>query len=273
MSQKNNKTLCLAISGLDPSGGAGLIADVRTFAALGVHGMGVVSAETVQNASRVAAVIPKSAAALKAQLDCLLEDMKPQACKIGLSGGTAQLRLLKRYALAGSLGAVILDPILVASRGQTLAPASAHAAMMQMLPALALLTPNLPELASLSGQPTNTPAQALNAAQRLFALGLPAILIKGGHGRGRQLVDRLVLAEGDVYEFAHARQSVSKTHGTGCHLSSAIAANLALGRDLPNACAHAIVWTQQAIRNGTDFGPKRVRFLEDGAATRSERFD
>ncbi|AVP97980.1 bifunctional hydroxymethylpyrimidine kinase/phosphomethylpyrimidine kinase [Ahniella affigens] len=260
--------MCLAISGLDPSGGAGLIADVRTFAALGVHGLGVVSAETVQNASRVDAVVPKSATTLKLQLDCLLEELRPNACKIGLCGGAAQLRLLKRYIDAGKLGAVVLDPVLVASRGQPLVPASTPITMLQLLPALALLTPNLPELATLSGLPTNSPAQAQRAAEHLLERGLSAILVKGGHGRGRSLVDRLLLAEGDAYEFAHQRQAVGKTHGTGCHLSSAIAAQLALGRDLPDACAHAIVWTQRAISHGGEFGPERVRFLDDTAPAR-----
>lgn len=267
MSQKNNKPTCLAISGLDPSGGAGLIADVRTFSALGVHGLGLVSAETVQNASGVEAVLPKPARTLQAQLECLLADFQPTVTKLGLSGGASQLRLLKRYAEQGKLGAVVLDPVLVASRGQTLTTSSVPAAMCQWLPELALLTPNLPELATLSGQSVKSAAQAEHAAQRLFELGLRAILIKGGHRRGQQIIDRLLLAEGDSYEFVHARQNVGKTHGTGCHLSSAIAAELALGRDLPNACAHAIVWTQHALATGPSFGRKRVRYLNDAFAT------
>ncbi|MBK8285626.1 MAG: bifunctional hydroxymethylpyrimidine kinase/phosphomethylpyrimidine kinase [Ahniella sp.] len=160
MLRKHNKPCCLAISGLDPSGGAGLLADIRSFAAFGVHGLGLVSAETAQNSTRVEAVWPRPLRAFTQQLACLLEEFRPAATKVGLAGGVGQLRLIRTWAQQGRLGQLVVDPVLVASRGQSLAGQHMPRHLLELMPAISVLTPNLPELADLTGMAVDTPARA-----------------------------------------------------------------------------------------------------------------
>lgn len=262
MLRRNNKPVVLAISGMDPSGGAGLIADLRTFSAFGVHGLGIVSAETAQNSTGVAAIWPRPLGAFRQQLDLLRAEFQPMATKIGLAGGVGQLRLIRRLAGAGALGKLVVDPVLVASRGQTLIDDRQRAALMDVLEVTSVLTPNLPELAALTNLPVDSVRRLCNAAHRLLELGAEAVLVKGGHARGAVVIDRLITSS-DVVEFVHDRLPLGKTHGTGCHLSAALTACLANGSTLPAACADAIAWTHQALARGADFGPAGVRYLDD----------
>jgi len=262
MLRRNNKPVALAISGLDPSGGAGLIADMRTFSAFGVHGLGIVSAETAQNCAGVAAIWPRPLGAFRQQLDLLCAEFRPAATKIGLAGSVGQLRLIRRLAASGALGELVVDPVLVASRGQTLIDDQQRAALLDLFAVTSVLTPNLPELAALTNRSVNSVPRLCSAAHALLERGVAAVLVKGGHTRGAVIIDRLI-TQTEVFEFAHDRLPLPKTHGTGCHVSSALAARLAAGTPLPDACADAIAWTHQALAQGSDFGPTGVRYLDD----------
>ncbi len=262
MLRKHNKATCLAISGMDPSGGAGLLADIRSFAAFGVHGLGLVSAETVQNTSRVESVQPRPLRAFTQQLVCLLEEFSPAVTKIGLAGSAGQLRLIHSMSRQGRLGQLVVDPVLVASRGMALTSQQMPRHLLELMSAIDVLTPNLPELAHLTGMAVDTSARALAAARRLLDLGAGAVLVKGGHSRSNTVTDRLVTAS-SVESFDHPRLKLGKTHGTGCHLSSALTALLAQDVPLPEACAQAIAWTTHTLELGFDAGPLAVRYLDD----------
>lgn len=241
--------VCLSIAGSDPSGGAGIQADLKTFAALGCYGAAAISALTVQNTTgclRSVAVAPQL---LAEQVEAVLSDLRPAAVKLGqlptLESIAAVADVLRRYRPRW----VVCDPVLRATSGLSLAPAGAEAAYREMLfPLVTLLTPNLPELAALSA--TQDPEAG---AQRLLnTTALPAVLVKGGHASGEP-IDRLYLRGRETaVEYAGKSVRTRNTHGTGCTLSSAIAAGLARGLALEEAVRQAKRYLQQALEAGSE---------------------
>ncbi|CCE05566.1 bifunctional: hydroxy-methylpyrimidine kinase (HMP kinase); hydroxy-phosphomethylpyrimidine kinase (HMP-P kinase) [Bradyrhizobium sp. STM 3843] len=240
--------VALTIAGSDSSGGAGIQADLKTFAALGVYGASALTALTAQNTRGVSGVHPVPPEFVTAQIDAVFEDLAVKAVKIGM---VAQAGIVE--AIAASLtrwrpAHVVLDPVMVATSGDRLLPEDAIAALRGLLiPQATLITPNLPEAAALLDEAVAADAAAIEAqGRRLLALGCPAVLIKGGHGQGPESTDHLVTAQGSVALTA-PRLATRNTHGTGCSLSSAIAAGLAKGEDLVTAVRNAKTFINAAI--------------------------
>jgi hydroxymethylpyrimidine/phosphomethylpyrimidine kinase len=262
MKRTRTRPVCaVTIATSDSGGGAGIQADLLTFAAHGVYGATVLVAATAQNTNRIAAVEPLSPAFIRKQMDAVFPDLRPAAVKIGALYDAARIR-----AVADGLGRhratnVVLDPVLVAKGGKRLL---AHAALRSLrddlLPLCDLVTPNLPEAEELSGIRIRSDADRQRAALALYALGARAVLIKGGHGYGPRIAD--LLYDGRRFrEFVNPRISTGATHGTGCTLSSAIAANLALGRPLEDAVGGAIRYLRAGLKRSAF--PGRGRGVPD----------
>lgn len=244
----------LTIAGSDSGGGAGVQADLKTFSALGVYGACVVTAITAQNTRAVTAVEALSPALVIAQLDAVLDDIPPDAIKIGVLVAPAIVEAVAGR-LAGVAAPLVLDPVMIAKSGDPLlAPEAAAALRMALLPLATLLTPNLPEAAALLGERAARDAAGMESqGRRLLDLGPRAVLMKGGHGVGETCVDLLVTAD-VVLRLEAPRIATRNTHGTGCSLSSAIAAGLAKGLPLPEAVRRAHLWLQGAIRAADGLG-------------------
>lgn len=238
----------LSIAGTDPSGGAGIQADLKTFSALGAYGMTVVTALVAQTTTGVHTVHAVPSEFVTDQLDTLLTDVPADAVKIGMLGDAGVIRAvasaLDRYAPPH----VVLDPVMVAKSGDRLLAADAVTALRdQMLPRTGLITPNLPEAADLLDEPeARTEDEMRDQARRLRGLGAPRVLLKGGHLDGADCVDLLVTAEG-VHRLHAPRVDTRNTHGTGCTLSSAIAA-LRPQHDWPDAVRGAKEYLTGALR-------------------------
>jgi hydroxymethylpyrimidine/phosphomethylpyrimidine kinase len=239
----------LTIAGSDSGGGAGIQADLKTFAAHGAYGMSVIAALTAQNTREVRAVLETPPGMVAAQLDAVLEDLGVDAVKIGMLASAPIVRTVAdrlRAHLAGTGVPVVLDPVMVAKSGDPLLADDAVEAILEdLLPLCTLVTPNLPELERMTGLPAGTEEERLRAAGALAARG-PAVLAKGGHAAGEEVVD-LLLEGGRVHRFTHPRLHTSATHGTGCTLSSAIAARLGAGEDLPRAVSGAVGYLHGAM--------------------------
>ncbi len=230
----------LSIAGSDPSGGAGIQADLKTFSALGCYGMAAVTALTAQNTRGVTAVHVPPPEILTAQLDAIFADIRVDAVKIGMLANAAIVRAVARCLAARPGLPIVLDPVLVATSGDSLgAPDVVDAMMEHLVPLATVVTPNLPEAARLADTAVPEDEDAMRAvADRLTARGARAVLLKGGHLVGADAVD--LLAEGSEIHFFHARRIATRnTHGTGCTLSSAIACYLGRGLALADAAAAA----------------------------------
>jgi hydroxymethylpyrimidine/phosphomethylpyrimidine kinase len=225
--------IALTIAGSDSGGGAGIQADLKTFAALEVYGASVIAALTAQNTQRVAAVHAVPAAFVTAQLDAVFGDLAVGAVKIGMLGNADVVAAVAAGLARWKAKNVVLDPVLVASSGtRLLAPDAITVFKRDLIPRARVVTPNIPEAAALlEDKPATSEAEMQAQAERLLALGAKAVLIKGGHGGGAESVDLLVDKE-SVTRLAAPRIATRNTHGTGCTLSSAIAAGLAKGHDL-----------------------------------------
>lgn len=241
--------IALTIAGSDSSGGAGIQADLKTFAAHQVYGASVIVALTAQNTRGVSAIhaVPRDFVAQ--QIDAVFEDLDVGAVKIGMLA-TAELietvaAGLKRHGAKN----IVLDPVMIAASGARLLETSAvEAIRTHLFPLATLITPNLPEAAALLGSSMAETGQAIDEqAAKLAALGAANVLIKGGHGSGDTSSDLLLLAGGARQHFNAARLATRNTHGTGCTLSSAIAANLARGLALPEAVGQAKSYISAAI--------------------------
>ncbi|RYC33179.1 bifunctional hydroxymethylpyrimidine kinase/phosphomethylpyrimidine kinase [Lichenibacterium minor] len=241
----------LSIAGSDPSGGAGIQADLKTFSALGCYGMAALTALTAQNTRGVSAVHVPPPEFLTAELDAVFADVRVDAVKIGMLATGDMVRAVARCLAARPGLPVVLDPVLVATSGDSLgAPDVVDALVEHLLPLATVITPNLPEAARLSGLPVPDDEDAMRAAaQGLMARGARAVLVKGGHLGGADAVDLLV--EGREIRFFHARRiATANTHGTGCTLSSAIACYLARGLALADAVDAAKNYLTGAIADG-----------------------
>ena len=238
----------LSIAGSDPSGGAGIQADLKTFSALGCYGMAALTALTAQNTRGVTAVHVPPPEFLAAELDAVFADIRVDAVKIGMLATGDMVRVVARCLSTHPGIPVVLDPVLVATSGDSLgAPDVVDAIAELLLPLAALVTPNLPEAARLTGLPVAEDEDAMRAAaSALQGRGARAVLVKGGHLGGRDAVD--LLAEGgEIRFFAAPRIATRSTHGTGCTLSSAIACYLAKGLALDDAVGAAKSYLTAAI--------------------------
>ena len=237
----------LTIAGSDSGGGAGIQADLKTFSALGVYGTSAITAITAQNTCGVLAVETLAPALVAQQIAAVLADIRIDAVKIGMLATPAVIAAVAE-ALQGWTGPVVLDPVMVAKSGDALLKDDAIAALTRyLLPRADLLTPNLPEAARLLDQPlAETTAEAEAQGFALLDLGARAVLMKGGHAAGPICTDLLITRDG-VLALTAPRIATRNTHGTGCSLSSAIAAELAKGQSLPLALRRAHGWLQGAI--------------------------
>jgi hydroxymethylpyrimidine/phosphomethylpyrimidine kinase len=240
--------VALTIAGSDSSGGAGIQADLKTFAALGVYGASVITALTAQNTKGVSGVNVVPADFVTAQIDAVFGDLDVQAVKIGMVAQLATIDAIAAGLTRWSPKQVVLDPVMVATSGDRLLPAEAVEALRsKLIPRASLITPNLPEAAALLDEAVASSEAAIERqGQRLLALGCRAVLIKGGHGQGAESIDYLVNVSGTVALRA-PRIATKNTHGTGCSLSSAIAAGLTKGEDMEAAVRHAKTWISAAI--------------------------
>ena len=240
--------IALTIAGSDSGGGAGVQADLKAFSALGVYGASVITAITAQNTKTVTAVEGVSLPVIAAQIDAVLSDLDVGAVKIGMLA-TPEIIAAVADSLAGFGGPVVLDPVMVAKSGDALLQDDAVGALVEkLLPRATVLTPNLPEAARLLGEAPTEDDDALIAQGRaLLALGPQAVLMKGGHASGAVCHDNLVTADG-VRRFSAERVATKNTHGTGCTLSSSIAAGLAKGFTLEQSVAEAHAYLAAAIR-------------------------
>jgi hydroxymethylpyrimidine/phosphomethylpyrimidine kinase len=246
--------IALTIAGSDSGGGAGIQADLKTFHQFGVFGTSAIVAITAQNTRGVTAVHPVPLPTVRAQLQALADDLQPAATKTGMLA-TAELVAEVADALARhAFTPYVCDPVMVASSGDRLLDADAVAVVRERLVPLAtLVTPNLDEAALLADCPVETTDDMARAGQSLLGLGARAVLIKGGHRRDDEIVDVLVTAAG-ARLFSHPRIRTTSTHGTGCTLSAAVTAGLALGRPLDEAVADAVAFVQRAIAEAPPLG-------------------
>ncbi len=245
--------IAVTIAGSDSSGGAGIQADLKTFSALGVYGASVITALTAQNTTGVAAIHDVPADFVAAQFDAVFSDLAVNAVKIGMLSQPSVIEAVAAGLDRWRQTRVVLDPVMVATSGdRLLAPAAIDVLKRMLVPRALVLTPNLPEAAALLDAPlARSEADMRGQAERLLALGARAVLIKGGHGEGAQSVD--LLLEGTAFtRLAAERIATRNTHGTGCTLSSALAAGLAKGLDVGRAARQAKDYVTAALAAGQD---------------------
>ncbi len=240
----------LTIAGSDSSGGAGIQADLKTAAALGVYGASVITALTAQNTVGVHGILPVPPEFVVAQYDAVVSDLDVRAVKIGMLGDAALVAAVADRLRRQPVPHVVLDPVMVATSGDRLVPDDAVEAIRTLLlPLATVVTPNLPEAQTLTGKPVSDAAGMTRAAHTLLALGAGAALVKGGHGDGDDADDLLLTAAGPQW-FRTRRIATDNTHGTGCTLSSGIAAGLATGATLADSVAAAKDFLTRALRSG-----------------------
>ena len=240
--------IALTIAGSDSSGGAGIQADLKTFAALGVYGASVITALTAQNTQGVTGIHQVPAEFVTAQIDAVFSDLTVGAVKIGMVAHPPVIDAIVAGLKRWSPKHVVLDPVMVATSGDRLLAAEAVDALRtKLIPLASVITPNLPEAADLLGEAVATDeATVEQQGRRLLALGCKTVLIKGGHGAGAESIDYLINSSG-VTALAAPRVATKNTHGTGCSLSSAIAAELAKGEEMTTAVRNAKTWVSVAI--------------------------
>ncbi|KJC55663.1 hydroxymethylpyrimidine kinase [Bradyrhizobium sp. LTSPM299] len=240
--------IALTIAGSDSSGGAGIQADLKSFAAFGVYGASVITALTAQNTTGVSGIHLVPAAFVTAQIDAVFSDLAVGAVKIGMVAQAETIAAIADGLKRWSPRHIVLDPVMVATSGDRLLAAEAVDALKaRLFPLASLITPNLPEAAALLDEPVAESEAAVESqARRLLAAGCRAVLVKGGHGHGADSIDYLIDGERTIALTA-PRIATPNTHGTGCSLSSAITAGLAKGEDLETAVRNAKAWITEAI--------------------------
>lgn len=238
----------LSIAGSDPSGGAGVQADLKTFSALGCYGMAAITALTAQNTRGVTGVHVPPASFVAEQIEAVFADIKVAAVKIGMLGSPEIVRAVADSLSAHKPPAIVLDPVLVATSGDSLgAPGVVEAMRAHLFPLATLVTPNIPEAVRFTGLPEPQEAAGLDALARAMQdQGARAVLVKGGHLPG-DAADDALFADDQVIHFTAPRVVTPNTHGTGCTLSSAIAAHLARGLDLVEAIRAAKAYLSGAL--------------------------
>jgi len=242
----------LTIAGSDSGGGAGIQADIKTFAALGVHGLCVITAVTAQNTEGVEATFELPPEFVTQQLDTLMKDFEVKFAKIGMLGNAEIIKAVeagvKKYKLH-----VVVDPVMVSASGSSLIRDDAMIALKKLLSIAELITPNIYEAEKLSGIKIKSKSDMKTAARNIAKLGPKAVLVKGGHLKTKVVTD-IFYSHGKFEEFSGTRITTELTHGTGCSLSSAITAELAKGADMRNAISNARIFLEQAIHGRLKVG-------------------
>ncbi|WP_018698717.1 bifunctional hydroxymethylpyrimidine kinase/phosphomethylpyrimidine kinase [Amorphus coralli] len=241
----------LTIAGTDPSGGAGIQADLKAFAALGVHGASAITALVAQNTQGVRAIHDVPADFIRAEIDAVFDDLSVDAVKIGMLSKPVVIETVGAALDAHGARTVVLDPVMVAASGDPLLDEDAVVGVRDvLLPRALVITPNLPEAAKLLDTGEAATTEEMEAqARRLLEFGPRAVLLKGGHGSGADSADVLVTRDGSAARwFVAPRIDTKNTHGTGCTLSSAIAAGLAKGLALPDAVEAAKAYLTAALK-------------------------
>ncbi len=250
--------MALTIAGSDPSGGAGIQADLKTFHQFGVYGEAVITLVTVQNTRRVSRVEVMPADLVAAQIRAVLEDIPPKAAKTGALGSAEIIKAIAEVAQSFPFPLVV-DPVMISKQGARLMSYEAEEALKRkLLPYAALVTPNIPEAEALAGMKIRIEEEMSAAGDRILEFGCKAVLVKGGHLPGEP-VDVLRWAGGrSAYDgpsrFSGSRVATKHTHGTGCTYSAAITAALALGNALPEAILHSHQYVQNAIETAPGLG-------------------
>jgi hydroxymethylpyrimidine/phosphomethylpyrimidine kinase len=254
--------LCaLTIAGSDSGGGAGMQADLKTFAAHSVHGLSAIAALTAQNTRKVSAIEIPSIKFLHAQMDACFSDFKIGAVKIGMLANARVIKAVAEALHRHKIKNIVLDPVMVASSGATLLETTALKALRELLiPMASVITPNIPEAELLLGHKITSADHADAATVELLAIGARAVLLKGGHLKEKNMTDRY--DDGEVFaEFIHTKLKL-EGHGTGCTLASAIAANICLGKNLPQACSAATDYVHGALIHAYKPGKGKVAVLD-----------
>ncbi|MDQ6899156.1 MAG: bifunctional hydroxymethylpyrimidine kinase/phosphomethylpyrimidine kinase [Candidatus Dormibacteraeota bacterium] len=245
--------IALTIAGSDSGGGAGIQADLKTFAAFGLHGTSVITAVTAQNTKGVAGYEEVGLELIRRQLVAVVEDLRPAAVKTGMLASAAIIGLVAGELAQRSLRPLVVDPVMVAKGGHKLLHDDAVAALTaRLIPLATLLTPNLPEAEVLLGRPVGQGlTDRRQAVSELLQLGCPAVVLKGGHSP--DAID-LYCDSGQLVELPGRRVATSNTHGSGCTFAAAIAAGLALGCSSLEAVRQAKEFIQGAVENGLEIG-------------------
>ena len=240
--------IALTIAGSDSSGGAGIQADLKTFAALGVYGASAITALTAQNTRGVTGIHDVPPGFVAAQIDAVFADLKVDAVKIGMLSNKPTIEAVARGLARHHAKNIVLDPVMIATSGDRLISEDAIATLRtKIIPHALIVTPNLPEAAALTGAALARNEREMEVqARQILSLGARTVLIKGGHGEGPDSVDLLV-GQGQVVTLAAKRVATANTHGSGCTLSSAIAAGLAKGLDFVTASQEAKRYVTAAI--------------------------
>jgi hydroxymethylpyrimidine/phosphomethylpyrimidine kinase len=244
----------LTIAGSDSGGGAGIQADLKTFAAHGVYGTSAVTAVTAQNTRGVRSWLALPPALVREQIEAVMDDIGADAVKIGMLANAAIVQTVAATVRALKLENVVLDPVMVAKGGDRLLEVSAVDAIREsLIPVAHVVTPNAPEAEVLTGMSLRSEADIREAGRRILAMGPRVVLLKGGHIAGDESVD-VAFTPAETFELRGPRIHTTSTHGTGCTLSSAIAANLALGMAEREALQRAREYVEGAIRHAPGLG-------------------
>ncbi|MGB7219348.1 MAG: bifunctional hydroxymethylpyrimidine kinase/phosphomethylpyrimidine kinase [Vicinamibacterales bacterium] len=260
--------IVLTVAGSDPGGGAGIQADLKTFAAFGIFGASAITAVTAQNTTGVTAIAPLAADLVTAQIEAVARDFEMHATKIGMLATADIVNAVAAAIDTFELPMVVLDPVMAASGGERLLDAAGVQALCsELLPRTRVITPNIPEAEALSGCRIATPEDRRRAAQRIGEMGAAAVIITGGHEPGPHVTD--LLYDGSAFfELRVRRVDGRRAHGTGCTFASALAAGLALGHALPEAAARAQQYVAGAIAHAVPIG-KGAYVLDHFWQTRS----
>ncbi len=269
MKRKNpRRPIALTVAGSDPGGGAGIQADLKTFAALGVYGYSVLTEVIAQNSARVWRVSPVQPAMVRAQIEAVVAERRPDAMKTGALGTAGVVKALARAIAEMRLPAPVVDPVMLSSSGTRLLDRRGEKALRdELIPIARLVTPNIPEAEALSGVRIEGRDAAREAAARIVALGVRAVVIKGGHLSADSRAVDFFYDGRRFIEMTAPRLAVAGAHGTGCAFSAAVAAYLALGTDLETAVRRAKRFVLAALKRSFKFGKGRP--LLDHFALRS----
>ncbi len=246
--------VALTIAGSDSGGGAGIQADLKTFAAHGVYGTSALTAVTAQNTVAVTGIEELSPSLVGLQIDAVVSDIGVDALKTGMLSSKRLIEVVAAKLEEHRLERLVVDPVMVAKSGVRLLDVEAVSALSEdLIPRALVVTPNLPEAESLVGFPLEDEASIVEAAKRLVDMGAKAAVVKGGHGRGEESVD-VLYHRGRVRRYRAPRIPTKNTHGTGCTFSAAIAAQLALGSELEEAVERAKAYLTEALSTGLALG-------------------
>ena len=260
MTESKRMRCVLTIAGSDSGGGAGIQADLKTFAAHGLHGLSAIAALTAQNTRAVTAVHTPPAGFLRAQIDALFDDFEIGAVKLGMLANAETIETVAAALRDLRPPNIVLDPVMIATSGARLLDPAALDALRLLLPMATVITPNIPEAELLIGRTIANHDQAEQALDALASLGAGAVLLKGGHLPGDPVIDRLS-ERGSVRRFRHPRLAL-EGHGSGCTLASAVAANLCQGLPLAVACEQAGHYLHGALASAYRPGHSAVGVLD-----------